>query len=125
MQGGAVRNEKRAGMVNRRTSSEHWQGGERNGNWRERDGGPVWREEVGGTGALASPIQPIYEGFIGVGVRMRKAAQALAAGCKSENVIADAAGPETFTLGESLRLLASAVGAHVGLVRTPASLGFA
>ena len=71
------------------------------------------------------PYQPIYKGFIRVGVCMRKAAQPLAAGCKIENVIASAAGPEMFTLGESIRLRALAVGAHVGLVHTPASLGFA
>ncbi len=35
---------------------------------REQDGGPVWWEEVDGIGALASPIQPSYAGFICVGV---------------------------------------------------------
>ena len=40
------------------------------GTWREQDRGPVWREEVDGIGALASPIEPIYAGFIGVGVRL-------------------------------------------------------
>ena len=40
------------------------------GIWREQDGGPVWREEVWAIGPLASPIQPIYAGFIGVGVRL-------------------------------------------------------
>ena len=59
-----------------------------------------------GWGHWPLPWQPIYEGFIGVGVRVRKAAQALAAGCQSENVIADAAGPEAFTFEDLLRLLA-------------------
>ena len=36
-----------------------------------------------------------------------------------------AAGPETFTFEELLRLLASAVGARVRLVHTPPSMGFA
>ena len=40
------------------------------GTWRERDGGPVSQTEVDGIRALAAPIQPIYEGFISVGVRM-------------------------------------------------------
>ena len=30
----------------------------------------MWREEVDGIGALPSPIQPIYAGFMGVGVRL-------------------------------------------------------
>ena len=38
--------------------------------------------------------------------------------------VADAAGPETFTIEELLLLLTSAVGARVRLVRMPASLGF-
>ena len=40
------------------------------GIWREKDGGPVSQTDVDGIGALASPIQPIYAGFIGVGVRL-------------------------------------------------------
>ena len=40
------------------------------GIWGEQDGGPVSHTEVDGIGALASPIQPIYAGFIGVGVRL-------------------------------------------------------
>ena len=74
-----------------------------------------------GLGRWPLPYQPIYEGFNGVGVRMRTVAQA-AAGCQSENVIAE---PETFTLGEWLRSPASVVGARVGLVHSPVSLGFA
>ena len=49
----------------------------------------------------------------------------LASGCQSQNVIADAAGPDTFTFEELLRLLASAVTARVRMVHTPISLGFA
>ena len=62
-------------------------------------------------------VQPIYaEDLTG---------QAVASGSLSENTVADAAGPETFTFKELLRLLASAVGALVRLVRTPPFLGFA
>ena len=61
-------------------------------------------------------VQPIYtEGL---------AAQVVA-GSRRENSIADAAGPETFSFEELLRLLASGVGARVRLAHTPASLGFA
>ena len=49
----------------------------------------------------------------------------MAAGCLRENLIVDAAGPDTFTFEELIRLLASAVGARVRLVHTPPSLGFA
>ena len=62
-------------------------------------------------------VQPIYAEDL--------AAQAVATGCQVENSVADAAGPETFTFEELLRLLASAVGARVRLVHTPPSLGFA
>ena len=48
----------------------------------------------------------------------------LASGCQSQNIIADAAGPDTFTCEDLLRLLASSVGARVRLVHTPPSLGF-
>ena len=53
------------------------------------------------------------------------AAHAVEAGSRGESLIAGAAGPETFTFEELLRLLASAVGARVRLVHTPPSLGFA
>ena len=53
------------------------------------------------------------------------AALAVAAGSQSENTVADAAGPDTFTFEELLRLLASAVNARVRLAHTPPSLGFA
>ena len=49
---------------------------------------------------------------------------AVAAGSESENTVADAAGPDTFTFEGLLRLLASAVGARVRLVHTPPSVGF-
>ena len=63
------------------------------------------------------PVQPIYAGDL--------AAQAVAAGWMGENIVTDAAGPETFTFDELLRLLASAVNARVRLMHTPAFLGFA
>ena len=63
------------------------------------------------------PVQPIYAGDL--------AAQALAAGSQSKNTVADAAGPDTFTFEELLRLLAKAVNARVRLVHTSPSLGFA
>ncbi len=46
-------------------------------------------------------------------------------GCQSENTVADAAGPETFSFEELLRLLAQAVGTRVRLVHTPPPLGYA
>ena len=61
--------------------------------------------------------QPIHAGDL--------AAQAVDAGSKDDSFVADAAGPETFTFEELLRLLASAVGARIRLVNTPAPLGFA
>ena len=62
-------------------------------------------------------VQPIYAEDL--------AAQAVAAGSQRENSVADAAGPETFSFEELLRLLASAVGARVRLAHTTPSLGFA
>ena len=62
-------------------------------------------------------VQPIYAEDL--------AGQAVASGSLSENTVADAAGPETFTFEELLRLLASGVNARVRLVHTPPSLGFA
>ena len=61
-------------------------------------------------------VHPIYAGDL--------AAQAVAAGAWSDSFVADAAGPETFTFEELLRLLASMVGARVLFVHTPPSLGF-
>ena len=51
------------------------------------------------------------------------AAQAVEAGSQSENSVADAAGPDTFSFEELLRLLASAVGIRRWLVHTPPSVG--
>ena len=62
-------------------------------------------------------VQPIYAGDL--------AALAVAVGSQSENNVADAAGPDTFTFEELLRLLAEAVDARVRLVHTPPSLGLA
>ena len=62
-------------------------------------------------------VQPIYAEDL--------AAQAVAAGSKSENTVADAAGPETFTFKELLRLLAKVVGIRVRLVHTPPAVGYA
>ena len=45
-------------------------------------------------------------------------------GFRNDSFIADAAGPDTFTFEELLRLLAKAVGARVRLVHTSPSLGF-
>ena len=61
-------------------------------------------------------VQPVYAGDL--------AAQAVKAGSRTGGFSADAAGPETFTFEELLRLLASSVGARVRLVLTPPSLGF-
>ena len=83
------------------------------------------RGKLVGLGHWPPPYQPIYEGFVGVGGRMRRAAQTATAGCQSENVIAEAAGPQTFTFEELLPLLASGVPARVRQVHTMASLGFA
>ena len=63
------------------------------------------------------PVQPVYAEDL--------AGQAVAAGSQNENTVADAAGPDTFTFEELLRLLAKAVNARVRLVHTPPSLGFA
>ena len=63
------------------------------------------------------PVQPVYAEDL--------AGQAVAAGSQNENTVADAAGRDTFTFEELLRLLASAVNARVRLVHTPASLGYA
>ena len=52
------------------------------------------------------------------------AARAVDAGCRSEDLVVDAAGPQTFTFEELLRLLVLAVGARVRLVHSPPSLGF-
>ena len=74
---------------------------------------------------------PVFPVFGNVGYKIQPvfaedlAAQAVAAGSGSDSLVVDAAGPEIFSFEELLRLLASAVVAHVQLVHTPPSLGFA
>ncbi len=63
------------------------------------------------------PVQPVYAEDV--------AAQAVEAGSQSENIVADAAGPETFSFEELLRLLASAMGIRARLVHTPPRVGLA
>ena len=63
------------------------------------------------------PVQPVYAEDL--------AAQAVDVGSGRDSFVADAAGPETFTFEELLRLLASSVSARVRLVHTPPPLGFA
>ena len=62
-------------------------------------------------------VQPIYAEDV--------AAQAVEAGSLTKSLVMDAAGLETFTFQELLRLLAEAVGAWVRLVHTPSYMGFA
>ena len=62
-------------------------------------------------------VQPIYAGDL--------ADLAADAGSGTDSFVADAAGPETFTFEELLRLLASAVRARVRLVHTPPGVGYA
>ena len=62
-------------------------------------------------------VQPVYAGDL--------AAQAVDAGSRTDSFVADAAGPDTFTFEELLRLLAKAVNTRARLVHTPPSLGFA
>ena len=62
-------------------------------------------------------VQPIYA--------EDSAAQAVDVGSGRDSFVAAAAGPETFTFEELLRLLAKAAGARVRLVHTSPSLGFA
>ena len=63
------------------------------------------------------PVQPVYVEDV--------AAQAVEAGSQRENLIVDAAGPETFSFEELLHLLASAMGVPARLVRTPSAVGLA
>ena len=63
------------------------------------------------------PVQPVYVEDV--------AAQAVAAGSQSGNSVSDAAGPDTLSFTELLRLLASAMGVRSRLVHTPASVGLA
>ena len=63
------------------------------------------------------PVQPVFVEDV--------AAQAVDAGSRGENIVADAAGPETFSFKELLRLLASAMGVRARLVHAPPPLGLA
>ena len=63
------------------------------------------------------PVQPVYVEDL--------AAQAVEAGSQSENSVADAAGPDTFSFEGLLRLLASSMGVRSRLIHTPPSLGLA
>ena len=63
------------------------------------------------------PVQPVYAEDL--------ATQAVAAGSESENSVADAAGPETFSFETLLRLLASSVGVRRRFVHTPPFVGLA
>ena len=62
-------------------------------------------------------VQPVYvEDF---------AAQAVEAGSQSENSVADAAGPDTFSFEAMLHLLTSSMGVRRRFLHTPPSLGLA
>ena len=61
------------------------------------------------------PVQPIYVEDL--------AAQAVEAGSQSENSVADAAGPDTFSFEGLLRLLASSMGVRRWFLHTPARVG--
>ena len=63
------------------------------------------------------PVQPVYVEDL--------AAQAVEAGSQSENSVADAAGPDTFSFEALLRLLGSSMGVRARLVRTPPLVGLA
>ena len=63
------------------------------------------------------PVQPVYVEDL--------ATQAAAAGSESENSIADAAGPETFSFETLLHLLASAINVRRRFVHTPPFAGLA
>ena len=63
------------------------------------------------------PVQPIYAEDL--------ASQAVAAGSWADDLIADAAGPETFSFAEVLQMLVEAMGVRCRLVKTPTSVGLA
>ena len=63
------------------------------------------------------PVQPVYAEDL--------AAQAVEAGSQSESFVVDAAGPETFSFEELLRLLASSMGVRARLVHAPPRVGLA
>ena len=51
------------------------------------------------------------------------AAQAVDAGSRSDSFIVDAAGPDTLSFDDLLRLLASSMGVRARLMHTPPSVG--
>ena len=63
------------------------------------------------------PIQPVYVEDL--------AAQAVEAGSRADDSIADAAGPETFTFKELLLMLASTMGVRRWIVPSPPKVGLA
>ena len=63
------------------------------------------------------PVQPVYVEDL--------AAQAVEAGSQSESSVADAAGPDTFSFEDLLRLLASAMGVRRWFLHTPPRVGLA
>ena len=68
-------------------------------------------------GGGAYPVQPVFVEDL--------AAQAVEAGSQRGNSVSDAAGPDTMSFGELLRLLIAAVGVRSRLVHTPPSVGLA
>ena len=63
------------------------------------------------------PVQPVYVEDL--------AAQAVQAGSQSENSVADAAGPDTFSFEALLRLLASSMGVRRWFLHAPPRVGLA
>ena len=63
------------------------------------------------------PVQPVYVEDLG--------AQAVEAGSQSENSVADAAGPDTFSFEALLRLLASSMDVRRWFLHTPPRVGLA
>ena len=63
------------------------------------------------------PVQPVHSEDV--------AAQAVEAGSQSDSSVADAAGPQTFSFEELIRLLASAMGVRARFMHTSPSVGFA
>ena len=63
------------------------------------------------------PVQPVYVEDL--------AAQAVEAGSQSESSVADAAGPDTFSFEDLLRLLASSMGVRRWFLHTPPRVGLA
>ena len=62
-------------------------------------------------------VQPVHAADV--------AAQAVEAGARRDDFTADAAGPETFTYEQLIRLIADAVGVRRRLVRMPVPVGLA